>query len=104
MSKTSFFERHPGMLLVPVFLVSMDAVLCIKQRVNVPCMCCRSEDCDADVAYMSVVHENWDFEGTLVYHARVHVGITGIEFHTMAPARWVSDAVINLYIALLQVC
>lgn len=41
---------------------------------------------------------------TVVSHARAHVGISGEEFHTMAPKEWLGDACINMYIALLQVC
>ena len=54
-------------------------------------------------AYDQVAHQLRQYD-TVVSHERAHVGITGEEFHTMAPKEWLGDACINMYIALLQVC
>lgn len=54
-------------------------------------------------AYDQLAHQLRQYE-TIVSHERAHVGISGEEFHSMAPKEWLGDACINMYIALLQVC
>lgn len=54
-------------------------------------------------AYEQLVYKIRQYD-TVISHDRAHVGISGEEFHTMAPKNWLGDACINMYIALLQVC
>lgn len=65
-------------------------------------MCCRVICGRLCAAYEQLVMKLRQYD-TVVSHDRAHVGITGEEFHTMAPRAWLGDACINMYIALLQV-
>ena len=57
-------------------------------------MLCRTVAGKLRNAYDQVAHQLQQYD-TVVSHQRAHVGITGEEFHTMAPKDWLEDACIK---------